>query len=186
VPYYFPDGPAGRPFNPYVYNASGGSQVAQIPVDQRDAFVNDQSIVKLQYQRNFGTNAFLRVYGYTYYSDWDQNAPNSATQNNLGFAPSQYLLNSHTRGVSATFTDQISSQHLFSVQGSYTTATTLRDNNRTLNNGYTYTPNFYGPTTLNQYTVVGMLVNGNDPYTAGSATRSPARRSGATTPREPG
>ena len=26
---------------------------------------NDQAILKLQYQRNFGTNAFFRIYGYT-------------------------------------------------------------------------------------------------------------------------
>jgi TonB dependent receptor/Carboxypeptidase regulatory-like domain/TonB-dependent Receptor Plug Domain len=166
APYYYPDGPVGRPFNPYVVNAGGNG--VQVPPDHRDAFVNNQSILKLQYQRNFGTNAFLRVYGYTYYSDWLQNALNSATQNNLGFAPTQYLLDSHTRGVSATFTDQVTSQHLLSFQGSYTTATTLRDNNKTVNNGYTYTlqqgAGLYGPLTLNQYTVVGMLVNGNDPY----------------------
>ena len=54
--------------------------------NRRDAFDNNQSIVKLQYQRNFGTNAFLRVYGYTYYSDWLQNGPQSALQNNLGIS----------------------------------------------------------------------------------------------------
>ena len=108
----FPDSPGGRPFR------------SEIDPNRRDAFVNNQSIVKLQYQHNFGTNAFLRVYGYTYYSDWLQNGPQSTLQNNLGFVPSQYLLDSHTRGVSAQFTDQINAQHLISVQGAYTTAST--------------------------------------------------------------
>jgi outer membrane receptor protein involved in Fe transport len=134
-PYLFPDGPMGRAFR------------AQIDPNRRDAFVNNQSIVKAQYQRNFGTNAFLRVYGYTYYSDWLQNGPQSALQNNLGI-PVQYLLDSHTRGVSAQFSDQLNSQHLLSVQGSYTTASTMRYNNSGIGNN----------------PVVGLLVDSTNPY----------------------
>ena len=33
-----------------------------------DTIWNDQEIVKLQYTHNFGSSAFVRVYGYTYYS----------------------------------------------------------------------------------------------------------------------
>jgi hypothetical protein len=145
VPYFFPDNGYGRPFG------------SNVPPDRRDAFVNNQGIVKLQYQRNFGTNAFLRVYGYTYYSDWLQNGPNSAQQNNLGFVPLQYLLDSHTRGFSANYSNQLNSQHLLSVQGSYVTSTTLRDNNKSMYNA------FYGSTTDNQYTLVGLLVDSSNP-----------------------
>ena len=37
---------------------------------------NNGSIVKLQYTKNFGSNAFVRVFGYTFYSDWLQTDPN--------------------------------------------------------------------------------------------------------------
>jgi hypothetical protein len=115
--YLFPQSPSGRPLN------------TDIAPDRRDEFVNNQSIVKLQYQRNFGTNAFLRVYGYTYYSDWLQTGPQSTQMNFLGYVPSDYELHSHTRGASAQYSNQLNAQHLLSIQGSYTTATTLRDNN---------------------------------------------------------
>jgi len=134
--YLFPDSPGGR--------AAG----APIAPDRRDAFTNDQSIVKLQYQHNFGTNAFLRVYGYTYYSDWLQNAPQSQFANFIGPLPSQYLLDSHSRGLSVQFSDQITSQHLLSLQGSYTTASTMRYNNAG----------------IGQRGSVGYLVDSSNPY----------------------
>ncbi|MBV8371367.1 MAG: TonB-dependent receptor [Candidatus Eremiobacteraeota bacterium] len=117
TPYLFPQSPGGRPFG------------VNIEPDRRDAFVNNQGIFKAQYQRNFGTNAFLRVYGYTYYSDWLQTGPQSTQMNYLGYVPSDYELHAHTRGVSAQFSDQLNAQHLLSIQGSYTTSSTLRDNN---------------------------------------------------------
>jgi hypothetical protein len=148
VPYLFPDSPGGRAFG------------APIDPNRDDAFTNDQSIVKLQYQRNFGTSAFLRVYGYTYYSDWLQNGPNSDLQFNLGI-PAQYLLDSHTRGVSAQFSDQLNAQHLISVQGSYTTASTMRYNNSGIGNDPT----------------VGYLVDSTNPY-SGICYNGPAGTSG--------
>ena len=36
--------------------------------------------MKLQYQRNFSSSAFLRLYGYTYYSDWIENGPMMSLQ----------------------------------------------------------------------------------------------------------
>ena len=48
-----------------------------IPNDASDSIWNDQEIVKLQYTKNIGSTSFLRLYGYTYYSDWLQNAPQS-------------------------------------------------------------------------------------------------------------
>src|SRR5581483_3022888 len=67
VPYYFPSSPTNRP----LYSG--------IPTDLRSAVVNDSAIVKLQYQKNFGSNAYARIYGYTFYSDWLQNNPNEAS-----------------------------------------------------------------------------------------------------------
>jgi hypothetical protein len=145
-PYLFPDSPAGRPVR------------AQIDSNRRDAFVNDQSIVKLQYQRNFGTNAFMRLYGYTYYSDWLFNSPDSFRQINLAFGPAQYLLDSHTRGVSLQFADQLNPRHLMSLEGSYTTATTLREFNRTMIGG------LFPPRAYSSFSVVGVLVDSANPY----------------------
>jgi outer membrane receptor protein involved in Fe transport len=145
-PYYFPLSPQGRAlFDP-------------IPFDREDAFVNDQAITKLQYQRNFGTKAFLRLYGYTFYSDWLNNGPQSGLANYIAFVPPDYELSTHTRGVSLLFSDQITPQHLFSLQGSYTTASTIRDNNTQWVNG------FYGPNTVNGRTVIGAVVNAGDPF----------------------
>ena len=147
----------GTTFYPFPQSGFGRPFQSPIEPNRRDAFVNNQSIVKLQYQHNFGTNAFLRLYGYTYYSDWPQTGPQSTLQNYLGYVPSDYELSSHTRGVSAQFTDQLNSQHLLSIQGSYTTSRTLRDNNQQEING------FYGPNTRNRYTVIGGLVDSTNP-----------------------
>jgi hypothetical protein len=143
--YTFPNSPTGRPFQ------------STVPADQRDAFVNDQSILKLQYQKNFGTNAFLRVYGYTYYSDWLQQSPQFTLANNVGPVAPDYELSSHTRGLSAQFSDQLNAQHLLTLQGSYTTASTTRDNNTGFISGA------YGPLTVNPRTAVGVLVDSTNP-----------------------
>lgn len=101
------------------------------PVDPnaRDTTWNNQEILKLQYQKNFGSNAYLRLYGYTYYSDWLQNGPVCAFLNYSCFVSPDYELSSHTRGASLTFADQISPEHLFTLEGNYTTARSTRDNN---------------------------------------------------------
>ncbi|BDE07626.1 hypothetical protein WPS_29020 [Vulcanimicrobium alpinum] len=156
--YLFPQSPNGRLNG--IQNCSLATNTLSngcIEPNRRDAFVNNQGIVKAQYQHNFGTNAFLRVYGYTYYSDWLQTGPQSSFQNYLGFVPADYELHSHTRGVSAQFTDQLNSQHLLSIQGSYTTSNTLRDNNQQYING------LYGPNSRNRYTVIGGLVDSSNP-----------------------
>ncbi|MDQ6930460.1 MAG: TonB-dependent receptor [Candidatus Eremiobacteraeota bacterium] len=114
--YYFPGTPA---------HAFGGP----IQPDLRDVLRNNQEIVKLQYQKNFGSDAYLRIYGYTYYSSWMQNGPNSTASNFLACCPADYELSSHTRGVSATLAKQFNEKNLVTLQGSYTTAASVRDNN---------------------------------------------------------
>ena len=167
--YLFPQSPNGRQFGLANCSlATLGITNGCIEPDRRDAFNNNQSVVKLQYQHNFGTNAFLRVYGYTYYSNWLQTGPQSNYADYIGFVPSDYELSSHTRGLSVNFSDQLNSQHLLSVQGSYTTATTLRDNNTQDVAGA------YNAARLNGRTVVGLLVDGSNPlngqcYTFGGA-----------------
>ncbi len=119
-PYGFPNGTdVGSPTNPSV-----------IPSDLRDTSWNDTAITKIQYTKNFGSSAYLRLYGYTFYSDWFLNGAYSTSFCNFvcPLAP-DYELNTHSRGLSAEFQDQLSQQHLLSIQGSYTTASIVRDNN---------------------------------------------------------
>ncbi len=115
-PYFFPNTPA---------HSFGGV----IPPNLRDELRNSQEIVKMQYQKNIGSDAFFRLYGYTYYSSWTHNGPNSSFANYVACCASDYELSSHTRGVSANFSMQVNPQNLVSVQGSYTTSTSVRDNN---------------------------------------------------------
>ena len=100
---------------------------------------NNGSIVKLQYTKNFGSNAFVRVFGYTFYSDWLQTDPN------LGFTPflvggataGDYELNTHTTGFGLQAADQLNAQNLVTLSGNYISAATLRYNNAQ----YTFSPN---------------------------------------------
>ncbi len=160
--YYFPGSPTGRSTfangacTPASFTVASGC----ISPATQDAYVNDQNVFKLQYQHNFGTNAFLRVYGYTYYSDWLNVSPVSAYGafvccafefNNL-----DYELSSHTRGVSLEFADQINSHHLLTIQGNYTTSSTVRDNNTEM-----VEPDF--ASTANAHSAVAVVVNAAAP-----------------------
>jgi hypothetical protein len=125
-PYGFPNGTnVGSPTNPAV-----------IPPGAPDQSYNDTAITKIQYTKNFGSTAFVRVYGFTFYSDWFLNAPY-----NISFcyffcnlAP-DYELSTHTRGLSLEFQDQLNEQNLLSIAGSYTTSRIVRDNNGFYNLG---------------------------------------------------
>ncbi len=140
-PYGFPNGTnVGSPTNP-----------STIPAGSPDNSYNDTAITKIQYTKNFGSTAFLRLYGFTFYSDWFLNGPY-----NTGFcyffcplAP-DYELNTHSRGLSLEFQDQINEQNLLTVAGSFTTARIVRDNN-----------GFYNLGGEGNYANV---VNANDPY----------------------
>jgi hypothetical protein len=114
---------------PYSFPSSGVAPFTTIPYTASDTMRNNQEIVKVQYTKNFGSTAFLRVYGYTYYSDWIYNAPQSTFASFAACCPSDYELSSHTRGISANFQDQIDTLNLLSFQASYVTSTSVRDNN---------------------------------------------------------
>jgi hypothetical protein len=117
VPYYFPSSPANRPFG------------APIPLDTQDVQYNNQAIVKVQYQKNFSSDSYLRLYGYTYYSNYIGTGAVSSWQPVTGYDSGDYELSSHTRGLSATFAKQLSPEHLIQAEASYTTSTSLRDFN---------------------------------------------------------
>jgi hypothetical protein len=114
---------------PYFYPSSPPHPLFGAVPDQnyqRDRGYNGQAIVKLQYQKNFSPSAFLRVYGYTYYSDWIENGPMMSLQPYAYYDSGDYEINNHTRGISAAFTDQLNPQHLLEAEASYTTATGAR------------------------------------------------------------
>jgi hypothetical protein len=116
----------------------------------RDTTYNQTVIGKLQYTKNFGSDAFLRLYGYTFYSTWNlAGIYGSIDCNFVCTAAPDYELGTHTRGLSGNFQDQINSQNLVSLQGNYTTATVLRVNNHFLN-----VPG----------EAAGVIINPKDPY----------------------
>ncbi len=122
---------------------------ALIPPNLRDGFTNNQDIVKVQYQKNFGSSAYARLYGYTFYSDWlitgnNYNGAFFATAFNpnggngegnigppVGNSP-DYELSTHTRGAELQLVDQINAHHLLNFTANYTTASTKRVNNTSL------------------------------------------------------
>jgi Carboxypeptidase regulatory-like domain/TonB dependent receptor-like, beta-barrel len=142
TPYFYPSSPP-HPFYGPIPD----------PYNQRDRGYNGQAIVKLQYQKNFSSNAFMRVYGYTYYSDWIENGPMMSLQPYAYYDSGDYEINNHTRGVSVSFTDQISPQNLIQAEGSYTTSSGARIYNEQMFQ--------YGKAYGNAFAV---LVNANHPF----------------------
>ena len=114
----------------YPNSVNRTSTFQQIPSTVSDTIWNNQEIVKLQYTKNFGSTAFFRIYGYTYYSDWLQNGPQTTYADFAGCCAPDYELSSHTRGISATYQNQFNPQNLISAQVSYVTANSIRDNNQ--------------------------------------------------------
>jgi Carboxypeptidase regulatory-like domain/TonB dependent receptor/TonB-dependent Receptor Plug Domain len=170
----------GKCVSPYFFPSSANRTSAgqAIPPTQSDTTSNNQEIVKLQYTKNFGSSAFLRIYGYSYYSNWFQNGPQT-TYNLVGCCSPDYELNSHTRGGSIQFQDQINPQNLVSVQGDYVTASSVRDNN-----------SFYGVPGENAAPIVSAAnPYGGVCYTSGAVTANqtlkPAVCSGATATYDP-
>ncbi|MGA8534918.1 MAG: TonB-dependent receptor, partial [Candidatus Tumulicola sp.] len=146
VPYFMPSSPGNRCANitpyrlagpPVIAGACPGGEWSTVPSDTRDAFWNNASIVKLQYQHNIGSSAYFRIYGYSFYSDWLQTSPLSWGSGDLlgfGVTSFDYELNSHTRGLAFSFADQLNSENLLTFDANYTTAATNRYNNTNFNN----------------------------------------------------
>jgi hypothetical protein len=147
VPYFAPSSPSGRCANINPYNLPGQPTIvgecpagtySAVSPDNRSSSWNNASIFKLQYQHNIGSNAYLRIYGYGFYSDWLSTSALSYGTGLYGFSvfSYDYDLDSHTRGLALSFGDQLSSQHLLTFDTNYTTATTNRYNNNNFNNLY--------------------------------------------------
>ncbi|MGA9944124.1 MAG: carboxypeptidase regulatory-like domain-containing protein [Candidatus Cybelea sp.] len=126
-PYYVPNVPA-HPFNgpvPLYDNSINGNQ-------------NNTGVAKLQYTYALSQSAYLRLYGYSFYSDWFLTSPTFAAAGQI--VPSfpgaaQYQLMTHTAGGALDFQDQINDKNLLSLDGNYSTAGVTRFNNSTANGG---------------------------------------------------
>jgi hypothetical protein len=146
VPYFDPASPGNRCANvnpyqtpgtpPVIAGACPGGTWSAVLPSNRDGVSNDASIAKVQYQHNMGSNAYFRVYGYIFYSDWLQAGPLSWGEPFSGFGADSYdyELESHTRGLTGTYANQINPQHLVTFDVNYVTATTNRYNNTNFNN----------------------------------------------------
>ncbi len=118
--YMAPDTPA-HAFNGPLPLADNSIQVNQ----------NNTGVTKLQYTYALSQSAYLRAYGYTFYSNWLQVSPIFGGTGQLvpSAITAQYQLITHTAGGALSFQDQINPQNLISLDGNYTTASVQRFNN---------------------------------------------------------
>jgi hypothetical protein len=91
-----------------------------IPPNERDADDHNASILKLQYQKNFSSSQYLRLYGYSEYTDWFLNGPVSADLT-YGGELQDYEVHGNAFGVTAQYVNQINAQNLLTLTGSYNT-----------------------------------------------------------------
>jgi hypothetical protein len=129
-------GTPGHTALPGVYSAPGTPQHqfdGPIPLydNSLSPVSNDTGIAKLQYTYALSTSAYLRVYGYTFYSDWLQESPlfGSTGEGSPSVPSPEYQLYTHSAGGAVEFNDQINDQNLLGVDYNYTTANVTRFNN---------------------------------------------------------
>ncbi len=103
---------------------------ANLPPDYRDARWDTASIVKLQFQKNIGSRAYVRAFGYTFYSDTNRSgASGKGIGSGFGVENYDYEVDSHTRGAELQFADQLTDRNELTGWANYVTASTNRVNN---------------------------------------------------------
>ncbi|MGA8324604.1 MAG: TonB-dependent receptor [Candidatus Cybelea sp.] len=146
--YMMPDTPA-HPFD------------GPLPINDNsiNSYQNNTGVTKLQYTYALSQSAYLRAYGYTFYSDWLQLSPTflAAGENVPSTPAGQYDLMTHTSGGALDFQDQINDQNLVSVDGNYTSASVVRFNNGSAFNNNS--PIGYMAKTGNGFTCYGNQAN---------------------------
>ena len=162
IPYLFPNTGTQRPFN------------AAIDPNARDGQYNDSGTLKLQYQHNIGSSAYLRGYGYIFYSDWLLGGATSsafyACCYGVGASNTRdYELTTHTRGAELQYANQINSKNLLTLTGNYVTASVGRFNNGTFKLGLKSAATNYADKQGNCYNyTTGALDNCYNATTAGT------------------
>jgi hypothetical protein len=88
--------------------------------NQRDADDHQATILKLQYQKNFSPNSYLRLFGYSEYNTWFINGPVSAFTS-YGGEIQDYEVHGNDYGVTANYANQLNEKNLLTATGSYLT-----------------------------------------------------------------
>ncbi|HYK54286.1 MAG TPA: TonB-dependent receptor [Candidatus Eremiobacteraceae bacterium] len=132
-PVYFAYNPASQ----HYAGGPFGGLLAPIPSDLRDGTSNPNSLLKLQFQHNIGTDQYIRVYGFQNYSWWPQTCPNTAWTNYIGYCPLNYYVETWTSGASAQYANQINDKNLINFEVSDFWATDYRANDTTMVNDAT-------------------------------------------------
>ena len=91
-----------------------------IDPNTRDADDHNASILKLQYQKNFSAKQYLRLFGYSEYTDWFINGPVSA-YTTYGGEIQDYEVHGNTFGATAVYANQLNDRNLLTFTGSYQT-----------------------------------------------------------------
>jgi hypothetical protein len=113
------------------------------PLNKSDLYHNDVGVGKIQWTHPFSSSAYMRVYVYSMFSDWNEDGPMSAWAADYGpWVPTayDYDLITHTDGGEIAFADQINDQNLVQLTGNYITASTSRWNNTGFVNGALCSP----------------------------------------------
>ncbi|MBC5823709.1 MAG: TonB-dependent receptor [Candidatus Eremiobacteraeota bacterium] len=92
-----------------------------LPSSLRETNTNAFSVFKLQYQRNFSSSSYLRIFGYGLYSNWFIHGPVSSFLL-FGGEIGDYELPVHTHGVTVDYANQLSAKHLLTLSGFYSTS----------------------------------------------------------------
>jgi Carboxypeptidase regulatory-like domain/TonB dependent receptor/TonB-dependent Receptor Plug Domain len=100
---------------PYQFMSSPSGRALDAPTSNslRDSNDNGVAVLKLQYQRNIDPRSFLRLFGYSVYSNWF--ITGDANQNFtccFGAELNDYEIPSHTYGASLIYSNQITDKHL--------------------------------------------------------------------------
>ncbi len=158
----------------YNPNSIGGNlftNPAFIPFDQRDGTANVNSIIKVQYQHNFGAAAYFRIYGFSNYSEWPQTCPVTFATSYIGYCPGNYYVRTSTTGGSASYGNQINDKNLLTATISDFGAIDYRANDDTMINefvglnrntgadSFAYAVNANNPTAGVCYTAAGAAVS---------------------------
>ena len=87
---------------------------AALPNGLQDYWSNGAAIAKLQYQWNINARTFLRLFGYTTYSDWLLNAP-ASLNTNYGLEAADWEPNTHTSGYALNFASQLNKNNYLTI-----------------------------------------------------------------------
>ncbi len=174
IAYLFPGSPGGRCNNTAVYTGVAtpgscpGSTFSALPPDYRDARWDSASIVKLQYQKNIGDRAYVRLFGYSFYSNTNRSgASRRGIGSGFGATNFDYEVDSHTRGAELQFADQLSDHHQLTGSANYVTASTVRLNNFNYLNGGSFPVSNLTNGTQCFAEAQGNALNGHEMFNAG-------------------